>query len=209
MKCIKTGFTLIEILVVISIMTILAALLFPLFNMARRRSYQGTCLSNLHQTGTGVLLYATDYDDLLPWASSLSEYDPEIPKLKVVLAPYLKSDGVWHCPADIGMHGGMVDVPTSEISCYQLYGSSYWEWTQLIETRQPLSTFQGYISTGEYVTVKVGVPVASSDIIFLFDGDNKWHQSRRNCWFLDGHAASVTERDFSNLFWGYIRFQGK
>ena len=209
MKYTISAFTLVELLVVIVIISILAALIFPVFGAARQKGYQNACLSNLHQIGTGVLLYASDYDDLLPWASELSEYDPAIPKLKIVLTPYLKSDNVWHCPADTGMHGGMVDVPTSDVPCYRVYGSSYWQWTQLIKAQQPLSSFQGQIKAGEYVSVKTDVPVASSNIIFLFDGDGKWHQGKRNSWFLDGHVANVTEKYFSDLFWGYIRFQGK
>lgn len=209
MKNRKKAFTLIELLIVIAIIATLAAILFPVLAQMRRRSYQSACLSNLHQIGTGILLYSHDYDDFLPWASGLSENDPKIPKLKIVLDPYIKSSKVWHCPADIGVQGGMVDVPISEATSHEVYGSSYWQWTQLIRARRPLSSFQGQINAGEYVTVKTDVPVSPSNIIFLFDGDDKWHQGRRNSWFLDGHAASVTEHYVSDLFWGYIRFQGK
>src|SRR5438128_6726307 len=61
-----TGFTLIELLVVIAIIAILAAILFPVFARAREQARKASCLSNLRQIGTGILMYAQDFDDVLP-----------------------------------------------------------------------------------------------------------------------------------------------
>lgn len=64
----KRGFTLIELLVVIAIIAILAAILFPVFAQAREKARAVSCLSNTKQMGTGVLMYAQDYDEaVLPW----------------------------------------------------------------------------------------------------------------------------------------------
>src|SRR5438132_3273033 len=60
------GFTLIELLVVIAIIAILAAILFPVFAQARDKARQTACLSNLKQLSLGVLMYAQDYDEVLP-----------------------------------------------------------------------------------------------------------------------------------------------
>src|SRR5687767_11530348 len=60
-----TGFTLIELLVVIAIIAILAAILFPVFAQARAKARQAVCLSNLKQAGTGLMMYAQDYDETL------------------------------------------------------------------------------------------------------------------------------------------------
>src|SRR5436309_2116026 len=59
------GFTLIELLVVIAIIAILAAILFPVFAQARDAARQTTCLNNLKQLGTGLTMYAQDYDETL------------------------------------------------------------------------------------------------------------------------------------------------
>ena len=65
----KRGFTLIELLVVIGIIAILAAILFPVFAQAREKARQATCLSNLKQIGTALMMYTQDYDEILPTQS--------------------------------------------------------------------------------------------------------------------------------------------
>src|SRR5687768_4984553 len=78
----KRGFTLIELLVVIAIIAILAAILFPVFAQAREKARQTACLSNCKQMGTGAMLYAQDYDEIMPpwslfWACAAPQ--PGIP----------------------------------------------------------------------------------------------------------------------------------
>src|SRR5919201_350445 len=62
----RLGFTLIELLVVIAIIAILAAILFPVFAQAREKARAITCVSNAKQIGLGWLMYAQDYDEVLP-----------------------------------------------------------------------------------------------------------------------------------------------
>lgn len=93
----KAGFTLIELLIVIAIITILAAILFPVFASAREKSRQGACLSNEKQLGLALLQYAQDYDEGLPMR--LFGSYPDQWQWCDATYPYVKSVGVFACPS--------------------------------------------------------------------------------------------------------------
>jgi prepilin-type N-terminal cleavage/methylation domain-containing protein len=63
----RRGFTLVELLVVVAIIALLAALLLPALASARDKSRKAACISNLHQIGIALLNYATDNDGRIPF----------------------------------------------------------------------------------------------------------------------------------------------
>jgi prepilin-type N-terminal cleavage/methylation domain-containing protein/prepilin-type processing-associated H-X9-DG protein len=68
--CAKPGFTLIELLVVIAIIAILAALLLPALARAKEAGKKTQCLSNLHNMGLAMIMYADDHEGLIPRANN-------------------------------------------------------------------------------------------------------------------------------------------
>jgi prepilin-type N-terminal cleavage/methylation domain-containing protein len=59
------AFTLLELLVVIAVISILAALLLPVLGGAKEQAKNAGCLSNLRQIGIAIQLYAHDNEDEL------------------------------------------------------------------------------------------------------------------------------------------------
>ena len=99
------AFTLIELLVVIAIIAILAALLLPALSGAKQRSRTTQCLSNLHQIGLGMTMYADDFNGLYPESGATilwDQIDPTTHKNSWLqqIFPYAHNTNAFHCPAD-------------------------------------------------------------------------------------------------------------
>ncbi|HEV2293208.1 MAG TPA: prepilin-type N-terminal cleavage/methylation domain-containing protein [Tepidisphaeraceae bacterium] len=61
-----TGFTLVELLVVIGIIAVLISMLLPALNKAREAAKRTQCLANLNQINTMLRMYSIAYKDQVP-----------------------------------------------------------------------------------------------------------------------------------------------
>ena len=102
----RTAFTLVELLVVISVIALLMGILVPVLGRARSAARRVACQSNLRQIGVAFRAYLDDNRDMMPLAcaypwditdTSNPDYRPPITQF---LGPVLQSPQVFICKAD-------------------------------------------------------------------------------------------------------------
>jgi len=190
-------------LVVIAIIAILAAIIFPAFSTAREKARSIRCTSNLRQLGMAMGMYAQDYDDLFPYAVDPSDYYtpqiwnqypywqaqiPYMPWLHEILGPYIRNREIWECASDFGYDElDVAGVPLdARPSSYEKFKTSYLYRTELAFRRASISNLS-----------------YPADINVLMDGCGLWHgggflfsQRRYNVLFADGHVKSRNRDEY-------------
>src|SRR5580692_11312853 len=89
----RQGFTLVELLVVMTIIAILASLLLPVLSHAKEKGYRAQCVNNFKQLGAAIQMYADDHGDQLPgpiWQGFYEMYDNQnARRLSFYIATYM------------------------------------------------------------------------------------------------------------------------
>jgi prepilin-type N-terminal cleavage/methylation domain-containing protein/prepilin-type processing-associated H-X9-DG protein len=193
----RRGFTLVELLVVVALIVLLAALIFPVFGAARERARGTTCLSHLRQIDQAYLLYVADWDEQLPdW------YLPGPPRpapfgprrfWPELLQPYLRSQGVlldssavWEEQEDARLADYV--LMTSAPEGRGTEADPYWRWPgpplALAAVRRPaesVALLDGWTTTGWRL------------------GPIPRHSAGLNVGFLDGHASWLPVRELARV----------
>ncbi len=121
--CMRTsrGFTLIEVLVVIAIIAILVAVLFPVFSRARGSARKASCVTRMSQLYKAAKMYSDDHDRaIVPARTQVPSSGTRGVTWCVLLQPYMQNKEILVCPDD--------DSPaaTAESTCLpHSYGINY------------------------------------------------------------------------------------
>ncbi|MFP4053693.1 MAG: type II secretion system protein [Phycisphaerae bacterium] len=95
------GFTLVELLIVISIIALLISILLPSLGRAKESARVISCRSNLRAIGVAFRMYLDDSRDLMPCAAQLpSAKLNHWPRIVDILLPYAENPELFRCPAD-------------------------------------------------------------------------------------------------------------
>ena len=191
-------FTLVELLIVISIIAIIAALLLPALNSARDKARSTECLSKLKQLGTGLMMYSSDWEGWVGrWDSNPSYLanmwnlrlyrDNYIPKYTVfrdrgrgALPEELLKDGNWF--STYGINSGLAGCSEGQhLNFKMIERSKYKNLSRLPILADSVSW------TGSVMTDTQAMAFAT----YLQSAVDLRHQSRANVAMFDGSAVTL------------------
>lgn len=222
--------SLIELLVVIGIVVILAALLSATLKNSVGLANQAKCAENLRQIGAAFISYAGDNNGYIGdysqhqtryWGGKRGSWGGPATENRI-LYPYIQDPRLFRCPADIGFLAGLPDskYPICDVAgnSYSVANSSVRGITFLGDRAD--SAWPGLATPGKLVSVD-----KPSKAILAFDATLEpgtvkyWHpHDRSNVVFLDGHVESFS-KEFSmtssypknpgDYTWGWQAYPGE
>jgi prepilin-type processing-associated H-X9-DG protein/prepilin-type N-terminal cleavage/methylation domain-containing protein len=213
----KHGFTMIELLIIVSILGILTALLLPVLAQSKRKAQQIQCVANLHQQGLALQVFVADNhaypsfyggkssDNSGTWVMQLEHGGFDISKPSTNFF----AEGVWRCPSARWGAWHTPGVPTDSYG-YNAFG--VYPHINLNHTFTNTLGLRGsYVSRSElFAPVREAEVLHPSQMMAIGDsmsggltfyrGDLKHfeitgfassrHQGRANVLFCDGHVES-------------------
>lgn len=176
----RRGFTLVELLVVIAVIAILAAMILPALGRAKAQAARTNCLSNQHQIGFAYHMYTSDNNEFYPaqldWHAGGGKdgtYAIFVAATNRPLNLYARNWEVFRCPSDKG------DELTGATNCYLQYGNSYLTefYMDAFRTKRVAGDSSFPPGTYEGTSIKVS-EVAAGPVTKIIQGDWIWHPNR-------------------------------
>lgn len=118
-----------ELLVVIALLVILAAIIWPVMVAVAERARRTICSSNLRQLGLAWRMYADDHDGVYFWQDDWEKEETFLHwgvtvstnvRWPFALLPYIRAEGIYRCPGDTGPEYWRILGPKSK--WYLSYG---------------------------------------------------------------------------------------
>ena len=125
----KSGFTLVEILVVIGVIGLLAAILIPAVSGGMAKARRAQCMNNLKAIGASTLAYGSDNRGHLPRIGSGGDFGSLSEMAKAFFEDgYLETPETWVCPTDSGRtpcRAANMDSFQTSANCSYFYFEGY------------------------------------------------------------------------------------
>jgi prepilin-type N-terminal cleavage/methylation domain-containing protein/prepilin-type processing-associated H-X9-DG protein len=185
----RRAFTLIELLTVIAVIGILAAILFPVAARVRATGQTTRCLSNLRQFGAACHLHTGEHQGRLPSSSHQRAPDGSSLSWTHTLTTYLGPDFIGRCPS-VPDHPARVSYALNDL----LTGADG-SGVPLTAVRQPAATLLiGELAPGatsEHFHFAGAARGRVTNALFQSFVNVECHGAGANYLFVDGHVATV------------------
>jgi prepilin-type N-terminal cleavage/methylation domain-containing protein len=221
------AFTLVELLVVIGIIGILAALIFPVLGRVSAKARRAACLNNLRQVNLATRMYADEHEDALILAQGFIFYS-DWHSYKASVKSYLglkgaaaRTEKIFICPADtfiylegdlnggppwkgLRVNQGLCEASWTGFNSYAFNGGNRLD-KQFADLANP-----------GIAGIRLAAVNQPSKTLLIFEASARlpysWHRpevdgkgyyrfddSRNMLSFVDGHAS------FSTMYWNHLQ----
>ena len=215
----RRGFTLLELMVTVTVIFVLVAILMPVIGIVRSAAESARCLSNVRQLAMGVHAYTDDMHGFLPPSGAgiggnFYTWDRDF------VAPYVRQDevvmlsegnersrAIFRCPAARGLIAmstwNFADYGLNGIICSQNDAGSWGDpWYNLRISQIPKPTEVYLIADTRYQLLGTKAKSFGPDELirtwpWIADTKDFRHRGRIMMAFVDGRAASLAKADIA------------